>query len=156
MINLDTERLEGLLGRLSGAAFRMDEAAQLLMQVTTHEDWGCPERHTINDFILRNRSEMQRAQADGHSFLAASRASAQSFLEAEQSIGALFETLEGLLSGILADPVGKVGGNVGALANQNVPGAIGQALSGLTGGGKPGILGAFEGIRRVGLDGLRL
>lgn len=147
MINLDTERLEDLLERLAGAASRMDEAAQLLMQVTTHEDWGCPERHTINDFILRNRSEMQRAQADGHNFLAASRASAQNFIEAEQNIGAMFETLEGLLSGILSDPVGKVGGNL-------VAGFPDVPMMKTPGG--PGIKSAFGPIQMAGLDGLAL
>lgn len=173
MINIDTEKLGGLLDRLAVAVSRMDEAAGLLMQVTTHNEWGCPERHTINDYILRNRAEMQRIQADGHSYLGASRASAQSFVDAERDIGAMFATLDGLLAGILADPVTKVGGNFGAIAGGGFPGQTGSwagILSDLAGasfsGGipnailadyppnTPGIKGAFDGIRLVGLDKL--
>lgn len=127
MIDIDTERLYNLVDMLSVANERIDEAAALLMQITTHHDWGCKERYVINDDILDNRKNIQRLQEDGHSFLAAVKMVANEFSDTENSISEMFSTLEGMISRILANPVsskftnfphvdldvGKLAGNIG-------------------------------------------
>lgn len=125
MIDIDTERLQSLMNTLSAANDRIDEAASLLMQITTHDNWGCRERYAINEYTLKNRRKIQQLQVDSHNFLTAAKAAANEFTDTEKSISEMFSTLEGLISRIVANPVSDV------MTNFSV-GTVGTIASGLS------------------------
>ena len=98
MIYIDTERLQSVMLTLENANQAIDEANQLLMQITTHNDWGCKERHAINDYVLNCRKEIQVLQQNSESFYRTSKSVADEFLETETGISRLFESVEGVLA----------------------------------------------------------
>ena len=114
MIYLDTDRLRQMVSTLESANQRIDEATEVLMQITTHDDWGCAERHQINEYILKCRSNMQQVQSTGGSFNHIMKQVAEEFIETENNISSLFAGLEGVLSRILSVVLSGMSGTISA------------------------------------------
>lgn len=120
MIYLDTDRLQEMVLTLEAANQRIDEATNLLMQITTHDSWGCKERYQINDYILENRKMIQVIQNTGGGFYKIMKQVASEFVETENNIGNMFSRLESVLCKILSVGVLGVTGNV--MVNLVAPG----------------------------------
>lgn len=112
MINVDTDRLKEMVRTLDSANRRIDEATNVLMQITTHNNWGCAERHQINDYILQSRKMIQELQGRSDNFYNAMDQLAGQFVETENDIGNMFHNLESVISKILQTTVISVAGNV--------------------------------------------
>lgn len=112
MIYLDTDRLQQMVGTLEAANHRIDEATDILMRITTHDDWGCAERHQINDYILKNKNMIQQLQSISGGFYNIMKQVAAEFIETESNIGNLFSDLENVLGKTLSVVVNSVGGAV--------------------------------------------
>lgn len=112
MIYLDTDRLRQMVSTLESANQRIDEATEVLMQITTHDDWGCAERHQINEYILKCRNNIQQLQSTGGSFNNIMKQVAEEFIETENNISSLFAGLEGVLSQTLSVVVNCMSGAV--------------------------------------------
>ena len=112
-ILIDTERLQSLMGALDSACKSIEEAMGELQQMTTHENWACPERHAINDYILTNRADIQKLQVRSFTFTSVARQVANEFVETESGISGLFHSLEDKIGDVLS--LGKVTGAGAAL-----------------------------------------
>ena len=107
MIDIDTEALQNITAVLEQAAGSIDEAANQLMQITTHENWGCAEKVQINDYALTCRGQIQKLQTVSQNFCQIIREVSQDFVDTEASISGMFENVEKLISEILSVPVSE-------------------------------------------------
>ena len=101
MINIDTDTLKQCSSAAKNATANLNDAANIIMGITTHEDWVCPNKEKINSYILTNRSLMQALVQDAASFDSAIQVSTDKFVQAESKISSMFEEIEELLSGVL-------------------------------------------------------
>lgn len=101
-LNLDTEKLKELCGALALANEEIADAVSLLCSVQAHNDWGCYERTVINGYIERNKQRIRALQGNGESFLNAVQITSDAMVEKENSIGAMFSTVEDKIRGIVS------------------------------------------------------
>lgn len=132
MINIDTDHLQDLMAVLQSASDNIDSAAEKLLSITTHNEWGCKERVAINDYILENRNMIKVLQDQCSSFCSTAKIATEEFIETEKSIAELFPGIEGKLGAILsvinAQPVAimptesitRVGENVNVISGANI------------------------------------
>lgn len=130
MIEIDTEQLNQMVSVLESANSSIDSAVSLLQQVTEHHDWGCKERHSINDSISENRKKIQQIQQDSDTFYQNLRKVAGEFVETEEGISALFPSVESALQVLLSM---GVGGGAAAAAGTAVADVLKNAST-VTGG----------------------
>lgn len=119
MILLDTDQLKQLASAAASATEELESASRLLEQITTHADWGCKERETINDYISGNRKKMLVLLEDSRSFTGIIGQIAEQFVTEENSIIHLFDHLEDILGNILSIPPGLVDIGSGLAAGNN-------------------------------------
>ena len=112
MIVVDTDRLRDMVRTLEVANRKIDEATGVLMQITTHDNWGCGERHQINEYIMQNRNMIQELQSKSDGFYAAMNQLSGEFVETENNIGNMFSGLEAVISKILQVNILNIVGNV--------------------------------------------
>lgn len=105
MISVDTDLLIQLAQTAQTASSQLENAACILNQITTHENWGCWERETINDSIRTVRSSMEELQYFSQNYTTKVALVAQQFVETESGISGLFEGIEALLGQVLSIPV---------------------------------------------------
>ena len=101
MINIDTDTLKQCSSAAKNATANLNDAANIIMGITTHEDWICANKEKINSYILTNRSLMQALVQDAASFDTAIQNSTDKFVQAESKISSMFEEIEELLSSVL-------------------------------------------------------
>lgn len=101
MIQIDTEVLKQLAATAKSATNELESASQILNQITSHNDWGCKERHAINDAIQKIRKNMMVLRDSSEGFTSTIVQIAEEFAEVERKIPDMFEGLEGLLAKIL-------------------------------------------------------
>ena len=101
MINIDTDTLKQCSSAAKNATANLNDAANIIMGITTHEDWICATKEKINSYILTNRSLMQALVQDAASFDSAIQVSTDKFVQAESKISSMFEEIEELLSSVL-------------------------------------------------------
>lgn len=104
MINIDTDTLKQLSAAAQTASNELEDAMALLMQVTTHEDWGCQEKVSINQLIDQNRSSISTLRDDTSRFTQAVEQVTEEFVQKESGISSLFESVESVLQAILSTP----------------------------------------------------
>lgn len=102
MIYIDTDRLLEVMNTLEVANNSVDEANQYLMQITTHNNWGCKERYVINEYTLKCRQEARKIQESSNSFYQSAKQVAREFVETENGISKLFGTVESIIGKILS------------------------------------------------------
>lgn len=107
MIDIDTIKLLELTMTLRRANDRIDEAVSMLQSIHTHHDWGCPERHVINDYIRESTGIAIILQDDCLSFVKATRTVANEFVETEKGIASLFDSVEDVIKKILMIPISR-------------------------------------------------
>ena len=104
MISIDTEIMRQLVSACSAANDSIDEAVDILNRVTSHNDWGCKERDSINEYTAQNKARIRALQEKSRSFLSVLTSVSHDFENAENSISDMFSTLEGLLGNLIAIP----------------------------------------------------
>lgn len=128
MINIDTDNLKQASAAASSASDSLNDAAGLLLQITQHTDWVCPNRDKINEYIRTNRSLISDLLADAKSFDAAIQAVTDEFVAEESRINNLFEEVEELLANVLNVNTGAAGSisSIGSTWTSNAASAIGS------------------------------
>lgn len=104
MIQIDTDVLQDLSRAARTASEELESAAGLLLQITSHWDWGCQEKVDINRLIEINRSSISRLRQDSAQFTNAVQQVTNEFVQVESGISSLFEGVEGALGKILSVP----------------------------------------------------
>ena len=102
MIQIDTDVLKQLSVNAKSATDELITAGQILNQITTHNDWGCRERYTINEQILTIRKNMLRIGEYSNSFTNIITQVTDDFLIEEKKVAEMFEELESMIAGILS------------------------------------------------------
>lgn len=101
MIKIDTDTLKECSSAAKNATANLNDAANIIMQITTHQDWVCANKDKINNYITTNRQLMAQLVQDAASFDSAIQAVTDDFVSQESQISSLFEEIEELLSGVL-------------------------------------------------------
>lgn len=97
MIQIDTEVLKQLSAAAKSATGELENAAQILNQITVHNDWGCKERYSINEAILKIKKNMATVRESSGGFTNIITLVADEFTTEEKKIAEMFEGLETLL-----------------------------------------------------------
>ena len=105
MISIDTEIMRQLVSACSAANDSINEAVDVLNRVTAHNDWGCKERNSINEYTNQNKVRIRALQEKSKSFLSTLTQVSHDFENAETSISDMFSSLESLLGGVIAIPI---------------------------------------------------
>lgn len=105
MISIDTEIMRQLVSACSAANDSINEAVDVLNRVTTHNDWGCKERDSINEYTNQNKNRIRVLQEKSRSFLNALTLVSHDFEDAETSISDMFSSLESILGSVIAIPI---------------------------------------------------
>ena len=126
MINIDTDNLKQASTAASSASDSLNDAAGLLLQITQHTDWVCPNRDKINEYIKTNRSLITDLLADAKSFDAAIQSVTDEFVSQESQISNLFEEVEELLANVLNVNTGTAGtiSSIGSTWASNAASAV--------------------------------
>ena len=109
MINIDTDILKQASSAASSASDALNDAAGLLLQITQHNDWVCPNRDKINEYIRTNRQLMVNLLDDAKAFDKAIQEVTDEFVSQESQISNLFNEVEELLANILNVNTGTAG-----------------------------------------------
>ncbi len=100
-INLDTNVLTELASAIRTANDQITSAVNLLNQTTEHNDWGCKERVSINDYTAQNKKEARLLMEASDAFSSAVTLAVTSFVDLENSISGLSEKLESSIANVL-------------------------------------------------------
>lgn len=129
MIVIDTGLLRQLAGTAKSSNDEISEAANLLYQITTHNNWGCLERIQINDFTRDNKNKMRQVQEAGNRFYQTIVSVSNDFEKLEKQFPSMFSSVDSALGTILS--VSLPGGNV--FASPNITNIMKKVLSTLAG-----------------------
>ena len=153
MIVVDTTVLKQLANAAGNANDAIQEAAGLLNQVATHNDWGCKERNRINEFTLQNKNTVQRIREEGSRLYSSIAQAANQFEEIENRIPSQFQSVDNAISSILAIPT-----PVSVIARKSVEVAksISSAVEETASRFGEGISAALEEIRVIAHDSLEI
>ena len=122
MIHIHTDELLAAVSSLRAANGEVEHASQHLQRITTHNDWTCKERYTINENAQNLRTGIQRLQEDTERYLQAASNAADAFVSEENGVKAMFVGVESIIGKLLS-----IGGS-----------SIHQGSSGISHGGGTG------------------
>ncbi len=108
MISIDTDVLRMLADSAGAANNELGEAAQILNQITQHNEWGCRERITINEQIQEIRRQIGRVWEASESFTSVLNQVSEEFMAEEAAVSQMFAGVESLLGKILSVPVSSI------------------------------------------------
>lgn len=100
-IILDTAALAQMVILVSKANDEIDEAAELMNRVVSHNDWTCKERTSISDGIQRCKKSICSLQEANRSFMYAFKRVLSNMTKKEQDISTGFQSVESILAKIL-------------------------------------------------------
>lgn len=103
MISIDTEIMRQLASACSAANDSIDEAVDILNRVTSHNDWGCKERDSINEYTNQNKAKIRALQEKSRGFLSVLTSVSHDFENAESSISDMFSSLESVLGDVISN-----------------------------------------------------
>ena len=127
MIRIDTDNLKQASSAASSATAALNDAANIILQITTHQDWVCANKEKINGYITTNRSLISALVADAKSFDNAVQVVTDEFVEQESKIGNMFEEIEEELSKIMNVNTAQ-SGTISSIGS----GFVGQAASAIS------------------------
>ena len=115
MIYIDTDQLISMMGMLKTANEKINEAMEMLLQTTIHDDWGCKERDTINAYILESREKCRALKERCDNYTNAAKLASDGFVERESEISDMFSGVDDLIGHLLAaDIPGGISGGTNA------------------------------------------
>ncbi len=120
MLDINTERLTSTVSQLENVNREIDEAMSILSQITEHNNWNCAERNTINSQIRSHREKIKIIHERMDNFTTVSKDVAEKFVQKEQQISKMFESLDALLNGLLS-----IGGTSAVIMSGALPPTIG-------------------------------
>lgn len=86
MIKIDSDVLRNAAGVANNAVSEISSGVDKLNRVTTHDDWNCAERDTINERILAIRKNVETLQSRTGYFLDIIKSAADKFDAADANI----------------------------------------------------------------------
>ncbi len=105
MIDINTDDLKSLAQGAKLANQEISAAANLLNQITVHNNWNCKERDQLNGYTLGNRKRIQALHEVSDDFLNKVINLAGEFEAAENQIPAMFQGLDSIVSKAVSIPV---------------------------------------------------
>lgn len=126
-IQVDTDRLRDLANASNAAVSSLQQASSLLLQITQHQDWVCPNKTRINTLIESNRKQITRLHQNASSFNQAVLQVTEDFINAEAAIASTFTSLESLLSKTLSTETSSVGSISSVASSFVASGAVATA-----------------------------
>lgn len=98
VIDIDTIVMKNLASASSAANEAIDNAAEALNRISTHNDWGCKEKNAINEYAVSNKNRVKNLQENSRNFLNVVTQAANDFESSENSIIDMFSSIESILS----------------------------------------------------------
>lgn len=98
LIDINTEELRNAVNIAQRVNMHLTDAMQCLNQVVVHDDWGCPERDSINRNTIENRKAAETLQYNSEVYYKNILYAADRFVQVENEI----EEMLGLVDGPLA------------------------------------------------------
>lgn len=105
MISIDTTVLRDLVNAASSVNEAVNDAAEVLYSITTHNSWGCRERDAINDYTAKNKTKIKTMKENTDAFYHIIRTITGEFENTERSIADLFGSVESVISSVISIPV---------------------------------------------------
>lgn len=102
LVDINTEELRNAVNIAQRANTHLTDAMQCLNQVVIHDDWGCPERDSINRNTVENRKAAETLQYNSEMFYKNILYAADRFVQTENEIDQLIGNVDGLLSQFLS------------------------------------------------------
>ncbi|MCM1244432.1 MAG: hypothetical protein NC293_02170 [Roseburia sp.] len=102
MIVIDTSLLRQLASTAKSTNEEIGEAVNLLQQVATHNNWGCAERHQINEFTQQNKNKIRQIQEAGTNFYHTILSVSNDFESLEKQFPSMFNEVDSVLGNILS------------------------------------------------------
>ena len=116
LVDINTEELRNAVNIAQRANAHLTDAMQCLNQVVIHDDWGCPERDSINRNTIENRKAAETLQYNSEMFYKNILYAADRFVQTENEIDQLIGNVDGLLSQFLSlVPQGDSFAGIGAM-----------------------------------------
>lgn len=106
MISIDTDIMKELVRATSTANDAIDEAVEVLNKITIHNDWGCKEKNSINNYTTSNKNKIKTLQEHSRSFLSILSSVSAEFENSENRIKDMFQSVESLLGKVFSTLTG--------------------------------------------------
>jgi hypothetical protein len=106
--------MKQLLQTTASANDAIDTAVDALNKITIHNDWGCKEKNSINNYTTSNKNKVKNLQEHSRSFLNVLSSVSADFETSENKIKDMFQSIEGLLGKVFSTITGTpahTGGN---------------------------------------------
>ena len=113
IISIDTEVLSSVASLARSINEEISQISEIMKRVTTHDDWNCKERDSINDAITNNRNAQVNLQEISEDFARSLTSISEQFLEAERSLPSKFQHIDSLIG-----QAASINGNLNS--NKNV------------------------------------
>ena len=102
LVDINTEELRNAVNVAQRVNTHLTDAMQCLNQVVIHDDWGCPERDSINRNTIENRKAAETLQYNSEMFYKNILYAADRFVQTENEIDHLIGNVDGLLAQFLS------------------------------------------------------
>ena len=97
IISIDTEVLSSVASLARSINEEISQISEIMKRVTTHDDWNCKERDSINEAIANNRSAQANLQEISEDFARSLTSISEQFLEAERTLPSKFQHIDSLI-----------------------------------------------------------
>lgn len=97
MISIDSDVLRGLAAKANATVSEISAGIDKLNMVTTHNDWNCVERDSINELITYAKKKTNTLSINTQTFLDLVRQSANRFDEVDSNTTKAFQSVQDLL-----------------------------------------------------------
>lgn len=134
IIAYDVQVMQELIRASQAANDELQKAQSLIQEIHSHSDWTCKEKSVIDDLMRECKNMVKKLCEEQFSFFEAVKIVGEELGEAENSVSNLFQSVESILSKILAIPVLENvvngGGLIGAVdVSQQIINAGNSAIS---------------------------
>ena len=102
LIDINTEELRSAVQIAQRANMHLTDAMECLNRVIIHDDWGCPERDSINRNTIENRKAAETLQYNSEMFYKNILYAADRFVQVENEIGQMLGMVDGPLGQFLS------------------------------------------------------
>ena len=104
MISIDTEILKQLVNVARATNEDITGAVDILNCVITHNNWNCKERSIINEYTVKNKTQIKKLKEVSDGFLNAILCISDEFANTEKSIPEMFSSVDAVIGQIISIP----------------------------------------------------
>lgn len=101
MILIDTDIMRQLVRAAASANESINVAVDALNSITTHNDWGCKEKYSINEYTTNNKNKVRIIQENSRRFLSVITDVSTDFENTEENISNMFSSVESILANVI-------------------------------------------------------